>query len=87
MKESSKQDCHFLQNSAGQQCVTCSKSQRKFHNITANAFEVIRNPCQVLNVMKTKTPEIQAITAIIELIIGMTIKDIGARLKKRIEYK
>jgi hypothetical protein len=33
--------------------------------------------------MKTNTPEIQAMTAIIELIIGMTIKDIGARLKKR----
>ena len=36
----------------------------------------------LLNVMKTKTPDIQAITAIIELIIGITIKDIGVRLKK-----
>ena len=35
-----------------------------------------------LNVMKTKTPDMHAITAIMELIIGIRIKDIGARLKK-----
>ena len=35
----------------------------------------------LLKVIKTKTPEMHAITAIIELIMGMTINDIGARLK------
>ena len=39
----------------------------------------------LLNVMKTKTPDIQAMTAIMELIIGMTINDIGARLKMIID--